>query len=72
MQVKILKGTNQIGGVFTEISSKEAKIIIDFGDDLDDPKTKRLPVIERTNHRHTNIQFYRYKSSSSRPRRTNK
>lgn len=38
MQVKILKGTNQIGGVFTEISSKEAKIIIDFGDDLDGVK----------------------------------
>ena len=33
MQVKILKGTNQIGGVFTEIASKEAKIMIDFGDD---------------------------------------
>ncbi len=44
MQVKILKGTNQIGGVFTEISSKEAKIIIDFGDDLDG--VKRLENIE--------------------------
>ena len=44
MQVKILKGTNQIGGVFTEISSKEAKIIIDFGDDLD--RVKRLENIE--------------------------
>ena len=44
MQVKILKGTNQIGGVFTEISSKEAKIIIDFGDDLDG--IKRLENIE--------------------------
>ncbi len=43
MQVKILKGTNQIGGVFTEISSKEAQIIIDFGDDLDD--LKRLETI---------------------------
>ena len=44
MQVKILKGTNQIGGVFTEISSKEAKIIIDFGDDLDG--IKRLENIK--------------------------
>ena len=44
MQVKILKGTNQIGGVFTEISSKETKIIIDFGDDLDG--VKRLENIE--------------------------
>ena len=43
MQVKILKGTNQIGGVFTEISSKDAKIIIDFGDDLDG--VKRLETI---------------------------
>ncbi len=44
MQVKIIKGTNQIGGVFTEISSKEAKILIDFGDDLDG--IKRLENIE--------------------------
>ena len=44
MQIRILKGTNQIGGVFTEISSKEAKIIIDFGDDLDG--VKRLENIE--------------------------
>ena len=44
MQVKILKGTNQIGGVFTEIESKEAKIIIDFGEDLDG--IKRLENIE--------------------------
>lgn len=44
MKVRILKGTNQIGGVFTEISSKEAKIIIDFGDDLDG--VKRLENIE--------------------------
>ena len=44
MRIRILKGTNQIGGVFTEISSKEAKIIIDFGDDLDG--VKRLENIE--------------------------
>lgn len=35
MKVKIIKGTNQIGGCITEISTKNAKIIIDFGDDLD-------------------------------------
>lgn len=44
MQIRILKGTNQIGGAFTEITSKEAKIIIDFGDDLDD--VKRLKKVE--------------------------
>lgn len=44
MQVKILKGTNHIGGVFTEITSKEAKIIIDFGEDLDG--VKRLEHID--------------------------
>lgn len=44
MRIRILKGTNQIGGVFTEISSKETKIIIDFGDDLDG--VKRLENIE--------------------------
>lgn len=44
MKIRVLKGTNQIGGVFTEISSKEAKIIIDFGEDLDG--VKRLEHIE--------------------------
>ena len=44
MQIRILKGTNQIGGVFTEISSKNAKIIIDFGEDLDG--VKKLEKIE--------------------------
>lgn len=34
MKVKVIKGTNQIGGCITEIKSKEAKIIIDFGKDL--------------------------------------
>lgn len=35
MKVKILKGTNQIGEVFTEILSKEAQINIDFGYDYE-------------------------------------
>ena len=38
MKVKIIKGTNQIGGCITEISVNNSKIIIDFGDDLDDTK----------------------------------
>ena len=38
MKIRILKGTNQIGGVFTEITSEKAKIIIDFGEDLDGVK----------------------------------
>ena len=44
MKIRILKGTNQIGGVFTEITSEKAKIIIDFGEDLDG--VKRLERIE--------------------------
>ena len=44
MKVRVLKGTNQIGGVFTEITSKNAKIIIDFGNDLD--VLKRMEHIE--------------------------
>ncbi len=35
MQVTILKETNQIGEEFTEISSKEAQINIDFGYDYE-------------------------------------
>ncbi len=45
MDVRILKGTNQIGGCITEITSnKGTKIIIDFGEDLDDDK-KEIPSI---------------------------
>ena len=36
MKVKVIKGTNQIGGAITEIASDEARIIIDFGLDLND------------------------------------
>ena len=37
MKVRVLKGTNQIGGCITEImSDKGTKIIIDFGEDLPD------------------------------------
>ena len=47
MQIRILKGTKQIGGAYTEITtSKGTRILIDFGDDLDDPEPKRLPIIE--------------------------
>ena len=38
MEVRIIKGTNQIGGCITEISTKNTKIIIDFGTDLDETR----------------------------------
>ena len=38
MEVKIIKGTNQIGGCITEIKSKKTRILIDFGNDLEDSK----------------------------------
>lgn len=38
MEVRIIKGTNQIGGCITEISTKNTKIIIDFGTDLDEAR----------------------------------
>lgn len=34
MRVKVLMGTNKIGGCITEISTFKTKIIIDFGEDL--------------------------------------
>ncbi len=40
MKVKIIKGTNQIGGCITEIESKSARIIIDFGEDLPSDEVK--------------------------------
>ena len=38
MKVRIIKGTNRIGGCITEITSKDTKILIDFGNDLEDTK----------------------------------
>ena len=36
MEVRIIKGTKQIGGCITEVTVNDTKIIIDFGDDLID------------------------------------
>lgn len=36
MKVKIIKGTNQIGGCITEITCNNTRIIIDYGEDLED------------------------------------
>jgi len=38
LKVRIIKGTNRIGGCITEITSKNARILIDFGNDLEDNK----------------------------------
>lgn len=38
MEIKIIKGTKQIGGCITEITCKNTKILIDFGNDLEDTK----------------------------------
>ena len=42
MKVRIIKGTNQIGGCITEISCGNSKIIIDFGEDLDNSNEFKL------------------------------
>ena len=36
MKIRIIKGTKQIGGCITEICSKNSRIIIDFGEDLEE------------------------------------
>ena len=38
LEIRIIKGTNQIGGCITEITSKTTKILIVFGTDLEDDK----------------------------------
>ena len=38
MEIRIIKGTSRIGGCITEIISKNTKILIDFGNDLEDTK----------------------------------
>ena len=42
MKVKIIKGTKQIGGCITEISCNNTKIIIDFGNELDNDNSFEL------------------------------
>ena len=43
MKVKVLKGTNQIGGCITEITSdKGIKILVDFGEDLNDEEVIKI------------------------------
>ena len=58
MEVRILKGTNQIGGCITEITSnKGTKIIIDFGEDLVGDyniKKQKLEINGLTNHKSKN------------------
>ena len=47
MEIKINRGTNQIGGCITEIeSNKGTKIIIDIGANLPDKYGKKRPEIE--------------------------
>lgn len=41
MKIRMIKGTNQIGGCITEICTKKAKIIIDFGEDLPDETSNK-------------------------------
>lgn len=45
MKVRVIKGTNQIGGCITEVKSDNAKIVIDFGEDL--PSQEKEVVIEK-------------------------
>ena len=40
MNIRIIKGTNQIGGCVTEISTNNTKIIIDFGEELEEGAPK--------------------------------
>lgn len=46
MQIIIHRGQNQIGGNIIEISTNNAKILLDIGLGLDDDKNKELPKIE--------------------------
>ncbi len=48
IKINIIKGTNQIGGCITEIQSDKARIIIDFGEDLDNENkfSENVPKID--------------------------
>ncbi len=42
VRIKVVKGTHQIGGCITVISSENSKIVIDFGEDLDEEAKKHV------------------------------
>ena len=46
MEIKILRGQNQIGGNIIELSTKHTKILFDVGLELDDERNQMLPEIE--------------------------
>ena len=46
MKIKIIRGTNQIGGCITEISTKKSKIIIDFGEELSDDENRNKEEVK--------------------------
>jgi len=46
MEIKILRGQNQIGGNIVELSTLSTKILFDVGLELDDEKNKTLPDIK--------------------------
>lgn len=45
MEVKIIRGENQIGGSIIEIATENTKIILDVGLELDDEKNSKLPNV---------------------------
>ena len=46
MEVKVIRGSNQIGGTIVEIGSKEARIIVDVGVELDDTNPPTVPQVD--------------------------
>lgn len=46
MKIKIIRGTNQIGGCITEISTQKSKIIIDFGEELSDEENRNKEEVK--------------------------
>lgn len=46
MKIKIHRGQNQIGGSIIEISTEEARVILDIGIELDENKKIEVPQIE--------------------------
>lgn len=46
MQVKIIRGQNQIGGSIIEISTEYTKVIFDIGINLDEQGDVEVPQIE--------------------------
>ena len=57
MEINIIRGQNQIGGSIIEVSSKNTKIILDVGSNLDDKEQQFLKLKDYLREKLSMMEF---------------